>query len=160
MNILQWPFTFLMNLIGPPLVRLAQTIKTKLNIPLYKLEVSFVLLVLVIVWFFTGRTAIELIGVAAVFFTFNHATVANRLEEQQEHEAKQSGSAQVECYNKLARYFTLKEFLWLAYFIILGAWSALVGVILFLLYYPWRTQWRKQHPLSYDKTISHPSTSR
>jgi hypothetical protein len=36
---------------------------------------------------------------------------------------------------------------WFVYFILLGAWSALAGVIVFLLYTPWRNYYRKYHPI-------------
>ncbi len=50
----------------------------------------------------------------------------------------------VHCHRWLTRYLVGKEFCWLAYFVILGAYSALVGVGIFLAYPIWRHQYRKE----------------
>ena len=78
--------------------------------------------------------AIELLGGAAVFFTFMHTQVSFRLSEAEQHRTE----AQVECHRKAQYYFIARECLWFIYFASLGAWSALAGVIIFLLYPIWR----------------------
>jgi hypothetical protein len=93
---------------------------------------------------------VEWIGVFAVFLNFGHVSVADRLAESQSHKVSQGNKADIECYYKLQYYYYGKELLWLIYFVTLGAWSALIGVILFLLYTPWRRLWRKYHPLEKD----------
>jgi hypothetical protein len=80
---------------------------------------------------------IEWLGALAVFLTFMHAQIAFRLSES---ESRQS-LVQVECYWKAQYYFLAKEACWFLYFICLGAWSALIGVLIFLLY----PLWRKNH---------------
>lgn len=69
------------------------------------------------------------------------------MEERQHKHFELHGKADVECYYKLQRYLVGKELLWMATFIYLQAWAALVGVIIMLAYYPWRAVWRKYHPL-------------
>lgn len=99
---------------------------------------------IVAIW--SGKGMIEWLGVAAVFFTWMHASVAHRLAEvQAEKEAKHT-MTEVECHRWTGRYFYLKEVLWFCYFIVLGAWSALAGTVLFLLYGWWRKMYRKYHP--------------
>lgn len=102
-------------------------------------------LCLLLVFILTGHSWNELIGATAVLFTFGHASVGFRLEEAQALLAQNQGKATVECYKKMHTYFLLKECCWLVYFITLGAYSALVGVGIFLLYARWRSAWRTYH---------------
>ena len=74
---------------------------------------------------------------------FAHAQIAERLREQEALRVNPS----VSCHQFLGRYFLLREILWTAYFVALGAWSALVGCALFALYPVWRRAWRKMHPI-------------
>lgn len=53
----------------------------------------------------------------------------------------------VECHWKLKYFLVSKEICWLVYFVVLGAYSALVGVGVFLAYPVWRHQYRKRKPL-------------
>lgn len=81
------------------------------------------------------RVAIgQVVSAAAVFVSFQHMTVAARLEEAQE----KSDARTVACYRKLTMYLVRKEVLWVAAFVALKAWAALAGVPLFLLYPVWR----------------------
>jgi phosphatidylglycerophosphate synthase len=116
----------------------------------YHFEEGLVLVVLVLVGLFAGKSPIEWIGVLAVFFTFKHTVIAERLQEAEAERAEKEGleSVTVECYPKLGRDFLIKECLWFVYFILLGAWSALAGVVIFLLYPVWRKYYRKHKPLS------------
>ncbi len=108
----------------------------------WHLEALFVATVLVAVAFVSGKGAVEWIGVGAVFFTWMHASVANRLEEAEAARAAARTKVEVECFRWATRYFYMKEVLWFAYFLLLGAWSALAGTVLFLCYGPWRRAWR------------------
>ena len=76
----------------------------------------------------------QVLGSAAVFATFGHMSVASRLEEAQE----RTSTKTVECYRKLTRYLVVKEALWLVTFVLLGAWTPLAGIPLFILYPAWR----------------------
>jgi hypothetical protein len=85
------------------------------------------------------------IGAVAVLLSFMHMQVAERLAEAQGFKAGSTQDIEVECYWKLKWYLVGKELLWLAYFVLLDAWPALVGVGLFLLYPVWR-HYRKRYP--------------
>ena len=104
------------------------------------------LLALIITTLLTDKDWVEYIGVAAVFFTFNHASIAEYMREAEaKRELSETGKL-VDCHYKLPYYFYAKEFCWFTYFFLIGAHSALVGVIIFLLYQPWRKLWRSYHP--------------
>lgn len=103
----------------------------------WQIEAVFVATVLAVVAIVSGKGAREWLGVLAVFFTWMHASVADRLAE--EAAAKVGGVA---CHAWASRYYWAKEALWLAYFVWLGAWSALAGCALFLLWPLWRKAWR------------------
>lgn len=84
----------------------------------------------------------EWVGALAVQLTFHHAAIAERMAERQ----GQRAVPDVECWRWSRRLFVSKEALWFVYFLAIGAWSALFGVLLFLLYPLWRRQWRSMHP--------------
>jgi hypothetical protein len=85
----------------------------------------------------------EYVGAAAVSLTFAHAQVAERLREQDA--AREEPT--VSCNVWSTRYFVAKEVLWAVLFLGIGAYTALVGVGLFLAYTPWRRFWRVHYPL-------------
>ncbi len=137
------------NIIGLPFVKITEFFKRTLGLKTYQVESAFVFCALAATVVLTrnygnGWKWVELF---AVFFTFQHAIISQRLEEKQHQRFKNFGKAEVECYHKLQKYFIGKELLWMATFIYLHAWAALVGVFIFLIYYPWRKVWRKHHPL-------------
>jgi hypothetical protein len=114
----------------------------------WMIESAVVFAILATVSILTGNRWVEWIGTFAVLFTFNHASVSNRLEEMEAERHKATGKAAVDCYKWSTRYFILKECLWFAYFILHQSYAALVGVILFLIYPFWRTWYRKRYPLN------------
>jgi hypothetical protein len=116
----------------------------------YHIEEGVVLISLTLVGVFAGKGLIEWIGVLAVFFTFKHTIISERLQEAEAERAIRDGlhTVTVECYPKLGQNFLIKEILWFGYFVLLGAWSALAGVVIFLLYPTWRKYYRKHRPLS------------
>ena len=116
-----------------------------LHLRTYHVEQAFVGLVLIVAALITRRGLIEWVGVIAVFLNFGHVSVADRLREAEEKRRERSEPVMVECYQKLDYYYFSKEIFWLLYFVLLGAWSALVGVGLFLCYGPWRRIYRKYH---------------
>lgn len=131
----------------PALIRLVEKLKKLLHCRTYYIEYIFVTIILVAVALISKKGPVEWIGVLAVFFTFGHTQVSDRLQEAEAHRHKNLEKVTVECYYKLNRYFYLKEICWFLYFVLIGAWSALAGVIIFLLYPRWRKLWRKYHPL-------------
>lgn len=117
-------------------------------------ELAVVAIVLLATVAATGGAWREIVGALAVLAGFAHAQVSDRLAEH----AKLSESLErfhriptpltdgqlsgrAHCWRWSARYFLVKELLWLVYFVSLQAWSALVGVGVFLLYPLWR-RWR------------------
>ncbi|MFN8306238.1 MAG: hypothetical protein U0T79_05655 [Ferruginibacter sp.] len=76
----------------------------------------------------------ELICGMAVLVTFMHAQVADRMQEKQAQQAKPD----VHCYKWTARYFLLKESLWILFFVSIRSYAALAGSIVFFLYPFWR----------------------
>ncbi len=133
-------------------INLILYIKNLFSIRTYVIEMIVVWWALVITAIISGKTMIEWIGVIAVFLTFCYIQIADRLEER-EHLKQQAIGYQkdknsVECYYKLPRFYYSKEICRAIYFIYLWAWSALVWVILFILYIPWRKFYRKHVPIS------------
>jgi len=109
-------------------------------------EYAVVGIILATVVIATGNKPIEWIGAVAVFFTFGHAAISFRMAEQVAYHEEKTGQTIIHCYRWSKRYFVMKEALWFTYFAFLGAWSAIVGVVIFLLYPLWRSYWRTIHP--------------
>lgn len=99
----------------------------------------------------SGKGAIEWLAVAAVFFTWSHASVADRLAEAAEVASigrdRFGPAGVVACHRWAARYYWAKELLWFAYFAWLGAWSALAGCVLFLVWPLWRQALRRRRAI-------------
>lgn len=131
----------------PLLIRFVEWIKRRFNVQTYVIEYLVVSVVLVATAIISKKGFVEWIGVVAVFLTFGHASIAERLREREALRHLTRSPIEVNCYWKLSYYFYAKEILWFAYFILIGAWSALAGVVLFLAYSPWRAYYRKWHPV-------------
>ncbi len=108
-------------------------------------ENAVVATILLAVWAATGHRPIELVGCIAVFCGFCHASIAERMREREAARAVPS----VSCYWMATWFFVAKEVGWLAYFIAMHAWSALVGCCVFGLYPLWRRLWRRYHPMTH-----------
>lgn len=108
----------------------------------WQLELGVVAGVLASVVFARGAPLIEWVAAAAVLASFAHGQVSDRLAEQEGLRERPA----VECHAWARRYYVLKEALWAAFFFATGAWSALVGVALFLAYPAWRAWWRGRSP--------------
>lgn len=85
----------------------------------------------------------------AILLTFNHAQIADRLQEKQKDMAKPT----VECYHKLNKLFTAKEIMWIVCFILMQNYAAIVGSALISLYPYWRKAYRKRCPVKEDAPI-------
>jgi len=90
-------------------------------------------------YFREGINSLEYIAALAVFLSFGHAQIANRLAEK---ESKRE-NPEVECYEKLWWFFISKEVIWCLYFLLSHSYSALAGVGIFLCYPIWRQFYRK-----------------
>lgn len=126
----------------------------------WKVEMLVVTAILLAVNYFTHgvHLSIELVGSAAVLLTFGHAQIADRLAEAENQRARDAALSvypsteakiKVECFRKLWWYYVGKESCWLVYFACTHAYSALVGVFVFLAYPVWRRiyrTWQETHP--------------
>lgn len=115
----------------------------KFEIKTWMYEAAVVALVLTAVWWITGHKLVEAIGSVAVFFTFKHAQIADRMQERQAIKE----NPDVHCYRWSNRYFVAKEALWILFFALTGAYSAITGAVLFCLYPLWRKYWRARKPI-------------
>ena len=111
--------------------------------PTWRAEMTVVAAVLATVTTATHGDWRAWVAACAVLMSFGHAQVADRLAEREAHRERPV----VECYRKAARYFIAKEILWFAFFVSTGAWAALAGVVLFMAYPPWRSFYRRRHPI-------------
>jgi hypothetical protein len=110
----------------------------------WHMELAMVVLILGAAAALTNPSSLaNWIGVIAVSLSFAHAQVADRLAER---DAARPRPA-VACHRWATRYLVAKELAWVAVFVLLGAWTALVGAGLFLLYPLWRRHWRTRFPL-------------
>lgn len=132
-----------------------------MTIRTWHIEMAVVATVLVAVALLSGGGWLELLGAGAVLLSFGHAQVADRLAEyagakpEPGDERDWSIRSPVHCYRWATRYLVCKEALWLAYFIAHRSWSALAGVVMFLLYPAWRRWWVKRRREKYpDVSIS------
>lgn len=96
--------------------------------------------VLCVVTLLTGNTKVNWVITAAIIMTFQHAQIADRLQERQ---AKMA-VPDVACYYKLNWLFAIKEILWITAFIMLKTWSAIIGADMFALYPLWRKYYRSK----------------
>jgi len=101
-------------------------------------EALVVLLVLIGSLFFKPITLPDVVCVIAVWVTFLHAQVADRMQEKQ---AKMS-TPDVECFRWSNRYFLIKESLWILFFLLLKSYPALIGSVVFFIYPYWRKIYR------------------
>jgi hypothetical protein len=107
-------------------------------------EHAVVVTVLLGVWLATGHELRELAGSLAVYLSFGHASVSERLREREAARAVPS----VECHRASTWYFIGKELCWALYFVWSGTYAALVGCAVFAAYPLWRRWWRRVHPMA------------
>lgn len=112
-----------------------------MKIRTWHFESLFVAAVLVMVVAVFGKHWHEWLGALAVWLTFGHTCIAFRLQEAEEEREAQAGDVLVECHWKAKYYFIAKEITWLLLFAILGSYTSMAGVFLFLAYPYWRRFW-------------------
>ena len=74
------------------------------------------------------------LSAAAVFVSFLHAQVGTYMAE----DMGDMGEPATECYYKLGRYWVWKEIFWFLVFLLSGAYPAIAGNVIFLLFPVWR----------------------
>ena len=109
----------------------------------WKWECLVVALVLCYVTYEYANNLVNWITTIAVYLTFNHAQISDRLQERQE----VMDEPTVECYHKLNKYFIGKEILWIIAFLSMQNYAALAGCVMFALYPFWRKLYRRIKPL-------------
>lgn len=119
---------------------------------IFHIEDIFVASVLIITALIFRENYAEWIGITAVFLTFKHNVISFRLEAAEENREEQ-GKSFVKSYKQQSYYFYAKELVWFAYFLLLGAWSGLVGVCIFLLYPSWHTIRERYHTKRKNKKL-------
>lgn len=112
------------------------------RIPTWAIESAVALAVLSAVAVACGNRPVEWVGVGAVWLSFMHGQVSDRLVERQ----AALTVPDVHCWRCSRVYFAGKELLWVAYFVAHHSYSALVGCALFLAYPAWRSAYRKRNP--------------
>ncbi len=80
------------------------------------------------------------LSAAAVFGSFMHAQIGTFMAE----DMGAAGEPLTPCYHKLGEYWMYKEIFWLLVFFISGAYPAIVGNIIFLIYPAWRTIYKEE----------------
>lgn len=111
----------------------------------YHFENAVVLVILAVPFFFTQDLRLtEIIAAIAVFLTFQHAQIADRMQERQ---AAQT-VPDVECHWKSNLYFMAKEAMWILFFALTRSWAALLGAFVFFLYPFWRKWYRRRYPFN------------
>lgn len=127
------------------LVRCVEIIERVLpRVHIYHIEDIFVLLVLGATAYFSRGNYIEWIGVVAGFMAFKHIVIAFRLEDVLAQKEK-NGDTAFHSHGKQAQFFYAKESIWLLYFVLLGAWSATISIVMFLMYPLWHKVRMKYH---------------
>lgn len=110
----------------------------------WKIETLVVAGILIAVNLITHHLfSLDALAALAVLLSFGATSISDRLTEQEALRAQ----PQVECYRKFILYFLGKEICWFLYFFLTHAYSALVGVCIFLLYPLWRKFYRKRFPI-------------
>lgn len=136
----------------------------------WMLESLVVFLVVQIPVMLRGYPYTEVICSIAVWITFMHGQVADRMQEAQKKlavtpmttivKSRRQGQTNalmnemtrriyqnaitVECYRWSNRYFLTKEALWIIFFLLIGSYAAVTGSVLFFMYPFWRKWYRHQ----------------
>jgi hypothetical protein len=111
-------------------------------LPTWAWELLVVWAILSVAAWVGGASGLQWLSTAAVLLTFAHVQVATRLEEAEARRTRVS----VHCRRWLTRYLVAKESLWVVLFAVTGAWPAVAGCAVFLLYPSWRALYRRHRP--------------
>jgi hypothetical protein len=123
-------------------------VKTK-KIKTSHIELLIAAVVVLIPLYGSGFERINVLTALAVFFSFQHTQISERLSERR----RLFDSPSVAGYKRLSLVFFIKEAFWISAFVWMGNWVALCGSVLFFLYPVWRFSYRRRKPT----TQLHPS---
>lgn len=90
---------------GRNLVELVLKIKKTFRVQTYVIEYVFVGGVLIAIALISHKGLVEWLGVLAVFLTFGHTSIADRLHERESKRYNIDRKVEVQCYWKLNYYF-------------------------------------------------------
>lgn len=110
----------------------------------WHVESAVVLAALSLTALVAGGAPLQWLGVLAVWLSFGHAQIADRMAEREAARPVPS----VHCYRKATAFYVGKELAWVTLFLASHAYAAVVGSILFLAYPAWRRLWRRLHPIT------------
>jgi hypothetical protein len=103
-------------------------------------EILIVGIVLCLVTFLFSNNIVNWVTTLAIILTFNHGQIGDRLQERQAN----MDNPTVECYHKLNKLFAGKEICWIAAFLLMKNYAAIVGSFMFAIYPLWRKYYRSQ----------------
>lgn len=117
-------------------------------------ETAIVFFIIAVTALISGKGWVEWVGVLGVTFTFEYQVLSTYLREHAEAKKKRGLHGKSDgFYKEIQILYYAKELIWVLYFIVLGAYSAIVGTIVFILYGAWRRMYRQEFPLSDDDII-------
>ncbi len=136
------------------LVNIFEEIRKKTGLKPHYIETAVAAAILVATAIISGKGIVEWVGVLGVILTFEYQVLSTYLREHAE-ARKQKGHEKKSdtIYMEIQVLFYLKEVIWTAYFLALGAYSAIAGTIIFIIYGAWRKLYRQEIPLSDDDII-------
>ena len=120
----------------------------------HHIETGFAILILCIVALISGKGWVEWVGVFGVALTFEYQVLSTYLREHSEALRRHHPDAAKNSISKeIQIIYYLKECVWVLYFVFLGAYSALAGTVLFILYGIWRRLYRHVIPLEKEDLL-------
>jgi hypothetical protein len=117
-------------------------------------ETGIVFLILASTALISDKGWVEWVGVLGVTFTFEYQVLSTYLREHAEARKKIGKDVRSDfIYKEIQFLFYAKEIIWITYFLLLGAYSAIVGTIVFICYGIWRKLYRDEYPLMDEDII-------
>ena len=131
-----------------PLFKFFQKLERRLGAKVHFIETGIVLLILSATAVLSGKGWVEWVGVFGVVFTFEYQVLSTYLAEHGEARKRVGKSVKSDfIYKEIQFLYYSKEMVWISYFLLLEAYSAIVGTIVFICYGVWRRLYRNEYPL-------------
>ncbi|MFA5987031.1 MAG: hypothetical protein WC797_00035 [Candidatus Paceibacterota bacterium] len=136
------------------LFRFFRKFEKSLGVKVHFIETGLVFLILSITAILSGKGWVEWVGVFGVVFTFEYQVLSTYLAEHGEARKRIGKHVKSDfIYKEIQLLYYTKEIVWISYFLLLGAYSAIVGTIVFICYGVWRRLYRSEYPLSDEDII-------
>ena len=131
-----------------PLFKFFQRLEKTFGVKVHFIETGIVLLILSATAVLSGKGWVEWVGVFGVVFTFEYQVLSTYLAEHGEARKRIGKHTKSDfVYKEIQFLYYTKEIVWISYFLLLGAYSAIVGTIVFISYGIWRRLYRNEYPL-------------